>query len=45
MAQFDALHVAVALDRAHALAQLPQWLMSLVVLISQPVEAIVSQSA
>ena len=45
MAQFDALQVAVALARAHALAQLPQWPTSLVVLISQPVEVTLSQSA
>jgi hypothetical protein len=45
IAQFDALQVAVAWARVQALPQLPQWLTSLVVLISQPVEATVSQSA
>jgi hypothetical protein len=45
MAQLDALQVAVALAKEHVLVQLPQCLTSLVVLISQPVEATVSQSA
>jgi hypothetical protein len=45
IAQFDAVHVAVAWARVQTLPQLPQWLTSLVVLISQPVEANRSQSA
>jgi len=44
-AQFDALHVAVALARLHACLQPPQLLTSLVVLISHPSDAVLLQSA
>jgi hypothetical protein len=45
MAQFDALHVGVAFAKLHAVPQPPQLFTSLVVLISQPSEAVLLQSA